>query len=102
MTNEQLSKKTNIAFDHFCKANSIVSKCAKQIAKDKGFKNWEMFDANIAPNGETIINFDQYGSFADMDLELMIVSSKEQIINSLSRWDIDDKCEGETLKLLKE
>lgn len=102
MTNEQLSKKSSLALDHFRKANSIVSICAKQIAKDKGFKNWMMFDASLTPSGETIINFDQYGSFADMDLELMIVSSKEQIINSLSRWDIADKCEGETLKLLKE
>ncbi len=91
-----------MAFEHFCKANSIVAKCAKQIAKDKGFKNWEMFDANITPNGETIIYLDQYGYFADMDLELMIGSTKEQIINSLIRWDIDDKCDEETLKLLKE
>lgn len=102
MTNEQLSKGISLALLHFDKANFIVSKCAKRIAKDKGFKNWMMFDASLTPSGETIVNFDGNGAFADMDLGLMLISTKEQIINSLSRWDIDDKCEGETLKLLKE
>lgn len=99
---EQLNKKISLAFEHFCKANEIVSKCAKQIAKDKGFKNWMMFDASITPSGETIVNFNGYGSFADMGLEIMSISTKEQIINSFCRWDVRDKCNREVLRSLEE
>lgn len=102
MTNEQLNKKTSSALCHFNKANDIVSKCAKRIAKDKGFKNWMMFDASITPSGETIVKFDGYGAFADMGLEMMLISTKEQIIDSLCCWNVRDKCDEETLELMKE
>lgn len=102
MTNEQLSKKISLALSHLRKASLITSKCAKSIAKDKGFKNWRMFDANITPNGQTIVNFNGFCSLADMDLIVMIELTKEEIIYELNLWDVFDKCDEETLELMKE
>lgn len=63
-----------------------IGKSVQFLMKEKGFKNWELFDASMTGDGETVITFDGCGEMGDLDIESAEAMTKKQIISQLIRY----------------
>ena len=84
---KQLLIKGNV---YLSKGQSLIDEATKSLMREKGFKNWEMFDACSASGGETVIRFDYEGEMANLDIMIASTMTKEQIIKNLSRYMSDE------------
>ena len=100
MKNEILYKKLSKANELQEKAHDIISNLAKQIGKEKGFKNWKLFSADFATGNETIVSFNFECEMSDLDLTEMNDMTKKEIIDKFTSWYI--RITKETVKLLNE
>ena len=85
MKKTALIKELNKAFTYMGMSRGILDDLAKRIAKDKGFKNYHLFDAVWATGGETIVHFNTDCELSDMDLCYMFAHTKQEIIERLSK-----------------
>lgn len=84
---KQLLIKGNV---YLSKGQHFIDEAAKSLMREKGFKNWQMFDACSTSGGETVIRFYYEGEMADLDIMVASTMTKEQIIENLSRHISDE------------
>jgi len=100
MKNDILHKRLSKAYELEVKSHNIINKLVKQIGKDKGFKNWELFSADFAKGNETVISFNYECEMSDLDLITFNDMTKEEIISRFTEWY--QHVSKETIELLNE
>lgn len=93
-------KKIKKAFSLCNEAQSILNKVVAEVAKEKGFKNYHLFECSFATGNETVVAFNQDFESADLDLREMIFMSYDEIIERFSSWYL--KYNEDSMNLLKE
>lgn len=98
MDYKRIAKKLELAIKYDVKSQALLDEIARYIAKEKGFKNYNLFSACWAGGGETIVHFNTEREMSDMDLTYMVDNTREDIIKRLSRYNVSE----ETIRLLNE
>jgi len=93
--NRLLSK----AIAHKNKSESLLDEAVRELMRTKGFseEQCQLFDACFAGGTETIVRFNTDGEYADFGLENYGDMTKEEIINYMSKFLME-----ENVKLLNE
>lgn len=74
---------------YFLKSKTYLLESLKELLRQKGFSEdvIEYFDIQFVDNGVlTVITFNGDGEFANLGYENWVVMSKQEIIDSLSRF----------------
>jgi len=100
MKTDTLYKRLSKSCELKVKSHDIINKLAKQIGKEKGFKNWHLFSADFATGNETVVSFNYEGEMSDLDLTIFNNMTKEEIICRFTEWD--QNISKETIELLNE
>lgn len=98
MDYKRIAKKLELAIKYDVKSQALLDEIARYIAKEKGFKNYNLFSACWAGGGDTVVHFNSECAMCDMDLSFMVYNTREDIIERLSRY----REKEETIKLLNE
>lgn len=102
MTELELKKALARGLEYIDKADNLAKRTVRKVAKDKGFKNYKLFDAQYTGDFDILVNFDGYCGAAELSVVEMFDLTKEEIRDVfLNDSYLNDEIKTQIEELLK-